>query len=284
MIHALTIDVEEYFHVHAFGNVIKPTNWDEYPSRVVDSTRFILELLAARGVRATFFVLGCVARRHPQLVREIYAAEHEVASHGFAHQRVDSLTSDQFRIDVRMAKQVLEDVIGAAVVAYRAPSFSITANTPWALPILVDEGHSVDSSHAAGRGIRSTEGISSSGPFLIETTAGPITEFPLPSARLCGTRIPVGGGGYLRLLPYWWTRQQLRRIALSQRPFCIYVHPWEFDSGQPRLSAPWLQNLRHRINMSTMTRKLEQVLADFEFTSVSSALASQAARKVAVAA
>jgi polysaccharide deacetylase family protein (PEP-CTERM system associated) len=273
MIHALTIDVEEYFHVHAFADVIDSVNWDEYPSRVVAATHRILELLAEAQVHATFFVLGWVARRHPQLVRAIRADGHEVASHGYFHQRVDSLTRDQFRADVRLAKQVIEDAAGLEVTAYRAPSFSITAASPWAHQVLVEEGHQVDSSLAAGRGTKSNTPADTR-PYVIETPSGTITELPLPAGRLFGRSTPVGGGGYLRLFPYWLTRQQLIRLETKEQPFCVYFHPWEIDLDQPRLTAPWNRNLRHRIGISTMERKLRSLLNDFTFDSVATVLAT----------
>lgn len=282
--HALTIDVEEYFHVHAFANVIDPTCWDEYPSRVVESTQLILDLLAERSVQATFFVLGWVARRQPELVRAIRAGGHEIASHGYYHQRVDSLSAEQFRIDVRLAKRVLEETTGQSVKAYRAPSFSITPQTPWAMQILVEEGYTVDSSLASGRGTRSTEPESPARPYVIDTSAGALTEFPMPSSRFLGKRIPVGGGGYLRLFPYWSTKRQLRAIEADGNSFCVYIHPWEFDLGQPRLSAPWRQNVRHRIGTATMAGKLRQLLADFQFSTIDSLLSNETSTRIAAAA
>jgi len=283
MIHALTFDVEEYFHVHAFASVIDPMYWDEYPSRVVESTRQVLELLAERNVRATFFVLGWVARRHPKLVRDIHHAGHEVASHGYFHQRVDALTQEQFRADVRLAKHVIEDAGGVEVTAYRAPSFSITTAAPWAHRVLVEEGHAVDSSLAAGRGLRS-DAPAEAGPYPIETESGPITELPMPAGRLLGRAFPVGGGGYLRLCPYWLTRQQLKRIESGGQPFCVYLHPWEIDSDQPRLTAPWKQTIRHRIGMSTVERKLRSLLTDFTFDTVAAVLGTGTSVKFAAAA
>lgn len=283
MTHALTIDVEEYFHVHAFSEVIDPVNWDEYPSRVVESTHHVLDILAEREVRATFFILGWVARRHPQLVRDIRSAGHELASHGYFHQRVDSLTPPQFRADVRLAKQIIEDAAGGEVTAYRAPSFSITHKSPWAHQILVEEGHSVDSSLAAGRELRS-ETPAESRPYRIETEAGPITEIPLPASRVFGQDMPIGGGGYLRLFPYSFTRRKLQTLVATGLTFCVYLHPWELDPGQPRLTAPWKQSLRHRIGMATVERKLRSMLDDFTFDTIAALLESATSDTIAVAA
>lgn len=272
MIHALTFDVEEYFHVHAFSDVIDPTRWDEYPSRVVESTHTILGILADARVTATFFVLGWVAERHPQLVRDIAAGGHELASHGYGHQRVDALNAEQFRDDIRRSKQLVEKAGARPVTGYRAPSFSITAQAAWAHQTLVEEGYTLDSSMAAGRRGRSTEPGSDGRVFTLQTPAGPLTEFPLPAVRRAGVRVPVGGGGYFRLFPYWLTRRWLRSIEESGRPFCVYLHPWEFDSGQPRLTAPLRQNVRHRVNIAKTDRRLRQLVRDFRCGTLSDAL------------
>jgi len=263
MTHALSFDIEEYFHVHAFAGVIDPARWDEYPSRVVESTHVILSILAEADVRATFFVLGWVAERHPKLVRDIAAGGHELASHGYGHQRVDALTEEQFRDDIRRSKRLVEHAGDQPVTGYRAPSFSITAKASWAHRTLVEEGYTLDSSMAAGRRGRSTEPGSDGRAFTLSTPAGPLTEFPLPAVRRAGVRIPVGGGGYFRLFPYWLTRRWLRSIEQSGRPFCVYLHPWEFDPGQPRLSAPLRQNVRHRVNIAQTARRLRRLVRDF---------------------
>ncbi|MBX7106084.1 MAG: polysaccharide deacetylase family protein [Gemmataceae bacterium] len=258
----LSFDVEEYYHVHAFADVIHPAQWDMLPSRVVDSTHRVLDIIG--GTRATFFVLGDVARRNPHLVREIASAGHEIASHGFGHQRVDRMPAGAFRHDIRRAKRLIEDLAGCAVTAYRAPSFSITRDTPWAHEILVEEGYTLDSSTAAGRRGRSLEPVQS-GPYVIETPSGPLTEVPLPAVA----GLPVGGGGYLRLLPYWMTRAALRSL---DQPFCVYLHPWEFDPEQPRVAAPLRQTIRHRVGLRTTAGKLRHLLRDFPFTSMADAL------------
>ena len=266
MTHALTIDVEDYYHVHAFARAIDAARWDEYPSRVVASTRRCLDIL--HHVRATFFVLGHVARMHPLLVKEIAAAGHEVASHGFWHRRVDEQTPEQFREDVRSSKQLLEDIAGRAVTAYRAPSFSITPSVAWAYDVLVEEGFAVDSSMAAGRGGQSTEPGHDGQPFVITTKFGPLHEFPVPAVKMLGRRVPVGGGGYLRLLPYWLTRNALRSIEAGGGVFCVYLHPWELDPTQPRLSVPLRQAVRHRMGITTTATKLRRLLHDFQFGTV----------------
>jgi polysaccharide deacetylase family protein (PEP-CTERM system associated) len=261
---AMTFDVEEYYHVHAFAGVIDPATWGERPSRVVEPTLRILDMLG--DVRATFFILGDVAARHRTLAHRIAAGGHEIASHGFGHRRVDAMSEAEFRADVRRAKRLLEDQTGVAVTAYRAPSFSITPATPWAHRVLVEEGHTVDSSAAAGRSGRSAEPVTAR-PYPIATPAGRLTEFPLPAVG----GVPVGGGGYLRLFPYFVTRAALRSL---REPFCVYLHPWELDPDQPRVRAPWLQNLRHRVGLRSTSDKLSRLLRDFRFTSMSETLAA----------
>lgn len=269
--HVLSFDVEEYYHVHAFAEAIDPVTWDAWPSRVVPATERILDLLGP--VRATFFILGDVARRNPRVVQRIARAGHEIASHGDRHQRVDQMTPDDFRDDVRTARQRIEGLIGRRVTAYRAPSFSITPATPWAHEILVEEGHTVDSSAAAGRRGRSTEPRQPT-PYTIATPSGPLTEFPLPA--LAG--LPIGGGGYLRLLPLWLTRIALRQLP---GPFCVYLHPWEFDTGQPRVRAGWLQNLRHRVGLRTTDPKLRRLLAEYRFGAMEDVLSNATDQRLA---
>ncbi len=268
MIHALSLDIEEYFQVHAFNGVIDSTRWDEYPSRVAIGTQVILDLLAAAQSRATFFVLGWVARRQPALVRSIVAAGHELASHGYNHRRVDAQTAEEFRLDIRAAKETLENIAGIPVTAYRAPSFSITAKSPWAHQVLVEEGHTLDSSMAAGRGARSLSTTDGS-PFTIQTQSGPLTEVPLPTMKIAGRRVPVGGGGYFRLFPEFVTQRALRASDQAGVPFCVYLHPWEFDPDQPRIMASAITTFRHRVGIDRTAGRLERLLKSFPFDGLS---------------
>lgn len=275
MTHALTIDVEDYYHVHAYAGSVHRSRWNEYPSRVVESTRRCLDIL--QPVRTTCFVLGHVARRHPGLIKEIAAAGHEIASHGFWHRRVDEQSPQQFRADIRTSKKLIEDIVGRRLTAYRAPSFSITPQVSWAYDVLIEEGFTHDSSMAAGRGRRSTEPGHDGQPFVIQTKSGPLCELPLPAARWLGRRVPVGGGGYLRLLPYWLTRRALRGIEGRGQKFCVYFHPWELDPDQPRLAVPFRQALRHRVGLTTTAKKLRRLLHDFQFGTVTDCAPFQAA-------
>lgn len=268
LVNALTFDVEEYFQVTGFQSAIGSSHWDEMPSRVELGTRVILDMLAEFNRRATFFVLGCVARRHPGLVHEIVRAGHDVESHGYWHRLVYTQTADEFRLDVRAAKHLLEDITGCAVTAYRAPSFSIAADCPWALPILVEEGYSVDSSLAPGRRRTLADPSGNGHPFQIETSAGSLWECPVPSWRFCGNDIPVGGGGYFRLFPFAVTRHALRSLNTAGVPFVTYLHPWEFDPAQPRLRVPRAKAFRHYVNLSRTAAGLRRLLSDFSFSTL----------------
>jgi len=272
VLNALTFDVEDYFHVTGFADRIAPAHWDFYELRVERSTDTILALLDVADTRATFFILGWVARRCPGLVRRIAAAGHEIASHGYWHQLVTTQTPAEFRADVRAAKAVLEDVIGEPVAAYRAPSFSIAPDRAWAFEVLLEEGYTVDSSVAAGRrtscGHLSMDGL----PFQIMTHAGPLAEYPLPTVRWLGRSVPVGGGGYFRLFPYAVTRRALRGLNAAGRPFAVYLHPWEFDPGQPRLRMPRATAFRHSVNLHRTGPRLERLLRDFRFDTLTVSL------------
>lgn len=271
-LNALTFDIEDYFQVTGFARHIRPATWLRYESRVEIGTHVILDLLAAADVKATFFTLGWIARRHPKLVRAIQRAGHEIASHGDWHQLVTTQTPAEFRADVRAAKSVLEDVTGRRIDGYRAPSFSITPDRAWAFEVLVEEGYTFDSSVAAGRrdscGDRAGAGV----PFVMRTPSGMLTEYPLPTTRWLGREVPVGGGGYFRLCPYGVTRRALAAINAGGRPFAVYLHPWEFDPDQPRLTGPLLKRFKHRVNLRRTRPRLERLLRDFSFGRMSGSM------------
>ncbi|MBN2580003.1 MAG: sugar transferase [Pirellulales bacterium] len=267
MLNVFTVDVEDYYHVSAFEKCIPRQQWDRWESRVEVNTRRILRLLDRYQVKATFFVLGWVGKRHPQLVQEIHSRGHEIGSHGYEHRLVFEQTPDQFREDLQRSRDLLQDVIGERITAYRAPSFSITGQSRWALEILVEEGFLVDSSvfpiHHDRYGIPDA----APRPHFLTTEAGPLWEFPPAVVRLAGMNVPVAGGGYFRLYPLAWTLYCLRRInETEQRPFTFYVHPWELDPKQPRIpSAPWLSRFRHYVNLSRNEEKLAGLLQRFHF-------------------
>jgi polysaccharide deacetylase family protein (PEP-CTERM system associated) len=269
---ALTIDVEDYFQVTGFAEHVDPRTWDSFEMRVEPNTELILDRLAAARVRGTFFVLGWIARRCPGLVRSIARAGHEIASHGFWHRLVTTQSPADFRADVRTAKAILEEITGAPVHAYRAPSFSIRPDRIWAFEILVEEGYTVDSSVAAGRHASCGHLAKDGNPFELTTPSGRLWEFPLPALRVLGRSLPVGGGGYFRLLPYSWTRYALARINAAGRPFAVYLHPWEFDPDQPRLNVPWPRRFKHYVNLYRTDPRFRRLLRDFRFGTLSAAL------------
>ncbi len=272
---AMSVDVEEYFHASALERVAPRADWDRLPTRVVPTTHSLLELFASRDVRATFFVLGWVAERFPTLVREIAAAGHEVASHGYWHQLVYSLSPDAFRDDVRRSKAVLEDAAGVSVTGYRAPSFSITRQSLWALDVLVEEGYTYDASIFPVRHDRYGIPDAPRHAYTLKRTSGTLREVPPSTIRVAGQNLAVAGGGYFRLLPYAWTRLGIDRVnRTEQRPAIFYVHPWEIDPEQPRLPVGTATRLRHYGNLAKTHARLARLLDDFAFAPVSDVLAA----------
>jgi len=256
---ALTVDVEDFFHVQAFAGVIPRDRWDGLPRRVERNTERLLELFAAAGVHATFFTLGWVAERHQPLVRRIVAAGHELASHGHGHQRVDTLTPDAFRADIVRAKAVLEDAGGVSVAGYRAPTFSAGPRTPWAFALLAETGHRYSSSVYPVRHDLYGEPDAPRVPYQHAGTA--LWELPLTTLRLGGQNLPCAGGGWFRLLPYPLFRLALRRGSV---PRVFYTHPWEIDPGQPRVAGAGRRAaFRHYTNLARTHGRLEQLLRDF---------------------
>ncbi len=264
----LTIDVEEYFHVSAFEHFITAEDWPAYESRVEQTTNRLLEHFSRAGAKATFFVLGWVAERHPGLIRAIRAEGHEVASHGYAHQVLTALTPSQFRVDVRRAKHILEDILGEPVLGYRAPSFTIMEDTVWALRVLVEESFLYDSSIVPVWHDR--YGLHGANPHChrLMTAAGPIWEIPPSTLPIRKMRLPVAGGGYFRLWPYRLLRRWLRAIEAAGHPLVVYLHPWEIDPGQPRLQASALSRYRHYLNLHKTEARLIRLLHDFRFGSI----------------
>lgn len=271
ILNALTVDVEEHFHASEIQSSCGIRTWQALPSRVVLQTEFVLEMLARHQVKATFFVLGWVAERCPGLVRNIAAAGHEIACHSYAHRLVYEMTPDEFEADTRLAEQAIEAACGVRPRIYRAPSYSITGKSMWALAILARRGFTHDSSIypiAHDRyGIPGFERHC----HTIETEAGAIVEIPAATVRLSKQRTaPVGGGGYLRLLPYRYTAAGLRRINGKElQPACIYFHPWELDPELPRFGTGLLSRLRTYSGLRSMSRKIERLLTEFEFSTVS---------------
>ncbi len=274
-VNAFTIDVEDYYHVSAFAGVIPRAAWNALESRVVANTRRLLELLGEAGVKATFFVLGAVAERHPALVREIAEQGHEIACHGYSHQLIYEQTPQAFRYETAKAKALLEELGGAPVQGYRAASWSVTKASLWACEILGELGFSYDSSIypvAHDRyGIPGEQRHIHSRPVAHQPD---MVEFPPATMALGPLVIPVGGGGYFRLYPYAVTKAALRWINRREKaPFSFYIHPWEIDPDQPRVEASRLSRFRHYVCLSRCEGRLRRLLRDFRFDTALSVLA-----------
>jgi polysaccharide deacetylase family protein (PEP-CTERM system associated) len=268
-INALTVDVEDYFQVEAFANVVRREDWTQWEPRVERNTARLLELFARRGVRATFFILGWVAERQPNAINEIIAAGHEVACHGYQHQHLRTQNQNEFRADVRRAKALLEDISGREVIGYRAPTYSITTETLWALDVLIEEGFHYDSSifpiYHDRYGIPHAERF----PHVLRRAAGEIVEFPPSTVQIAGQNMPMAGGGYFRLLPYAAFRWGLRRInRREEQPAIFMIHTWEIDPGQPHVPGSRLNVWRHRINLGRTEARLDRLLREFRFATV----------------
>lgn len=265
--HIFTVDVEEYFQVSAFEGFISRGDWDSLPSRIDHSVDLILELLARRGYRATFFTLGWIAEKHPGVVRRIAAEGHEIASHGWGHRRVVEQGPDQFREAVRRTKAALEERTGEPVFGFRAPSFSIVPGTEWAFDILLEEGYRYDSSLFPIR--RMGYGYPGADPHChrLERPAGSLLELPLATTRWAGMRLPAAGGAYFRQLPYGLIRRAFREHEESGRPAVFYIHPWELDPDQPRFTPSLLTRMRHYRGLTRTLPRLERLLDEFRFSS-----------------
>lgn len=265
---AFTVDVEDYFQVSAFASTISTDDWDHYECRVEANTRRVLEIAAKENTVGTFFILGWVAERYPDLVREIQNAGHEIGCHSHWHQLVYELGPNRFRFDLRESKDILQQITGQPVTLYRSPSFSITEKSLWALDILVEEGFTIDSSIYPVRHDRYGIPDSPTAPYQIKTAAGPITQVPGMVCKIGKANIPVGGGGYLRLLPWAVTKMLLKRVRKEDRPLNVYIHPWEFDPDQPRIQASWKSKFRHYQNLKTTAPKISKMLQTFELTTM----------------
>ena len=264
----ISVDVEDYFQVQAFAPVIRRDAWGTYPSRVEQNTSRLLDLFDQLHVKATFFVLGWTADHFPRLVRQIVERGHEPACHSYWHRLVHDLTPDQFRRDTERAKDAIEQAAGVQIYGYRAPSFSITPRSTWALDMLRELGFLYDSSIFPVRhdvyGFRDAPRC----PFRLETAYGELLEFPLATFRLPGGAIlPVAGGGYLRMLPGWYTKAGVHQAWRDGLTIVSYVHPWEFDPDQPRLNGPIRSRLRHYTNLGRTESRLRELLALGGFTS-----------------
>jgi len=274
IINAMTVDVEDYYHVSAFSKKIKLDDWNNYEQRVITNTNNILKLFDEHNVQATFFVLGWVAEKNPGLVREIANCGHEIASHGYSHQLIYNQNKKIFKEETFKSKKLLEDEAQTEVLGYRAASYSITSESLWALDILVEAGFKYDSSifpiHHDRYGIPSAK----INPHRFQTAKNKeIIEFPLTTQKFMGLKLPVSGGGYFRIYPYYFTKYLLKKKCYKNKhPFIFYFHPWEIDPWQPKINAGLLSNFRHYNNIHKCKERLGMLLNDFKFTTAKNVL------------
>lgn len=263
----LSVDVEDYFQVEAFSDIVDRSQWDNYSSRVERNTRRVLDLFADCQVKGTFFVLGWVAERYPRLVRDIAAAGHELACHSYWHRLIYNLSPREFREDTVRAKDAIEQAAGERVCGYRAPSYSITRQSLWALEVLAEAGFQYDSSIFPIR--HDTYGILDAPrvPYRIRTESGILVEYPLTTFRILnGPNLPVGGGGYLRIFPFWYTQMGVRRAWSEGVTLISYIHPWELDPEQPKLRGRFISRLRHYTNLAKAEGRLKKLIALAKFS------------------
>ncbi len=278
VLNAMSVDIEDWFQVGAFENVIDRADWDGLARRVERNTDAVIDLFARAGVSATFFTLGWVAERHPALMRRIVEAGHELASHGYGHERVFKLSRQEFAANIDRAKKLLEDASGSAVNGYRAPSFSIDKRTPWAHEILAEKGYAYSSSVAPIQ--NDHYGWPEAGRFAFRPVAGSdLIELPVTTAVFAGKRLAAGGGGWFRMFPYAFSRWAFGQVNRESHPGIFYFHPWEIDPDQPRVAdAPLKSKLRHYTKLSAMEGKLERMLREFSWGRVDAVAAAEKAR------
>ncbi|MGO4168693.1 XrtA system polysaccharide deacetylase [Novosphingobium sp. YAF33] len=264
-VNGLSVDVEDWFQVGAFETVIDRSDWPAIRTRVERNCDKILALFDAAGVKGTFFTLGWVAVRHPRLLRRIAEAGHEMASHGWDHERVFRMDAATFGRDLDMSRKAIEDAAGVKVSGYRAPSFSIDARTPWAFDVLAEQGYAYSSSVAPIA--HDHYGWREAPRFAFHPLAdSPLVEIPVTTATFAGRRLAAGGGGFFRVLPYGFSRWAIRQVNAEGRPAVFYFHPWEIDPDQPRVpNAPLRSRLRHYTNLGMMAGKLRQLIGDFQW-------------------
>lgn len=281
-VHALSIDVEDWFQVLNLQGVVGRSEWDDMPLRCGDSTRRILDLLERRSARATFFFLGWIAERLPDLVAEVHQAGHEVASHGYDHRVLSDLGPDGFREDVLRTQEILESIVGVRPDGFRACTWSIGAATSWAPSILCELGYRLDSSIFPIRhpdyGVPGAPVV----PYRLSANGLELVEVPPLTLQILGRRLPVGGGGYLRLFPLTVLRRGLAQQERSGWPGCVYLHPWEVDPDQPRQSVGGLKRFRHYVNLHRTLPKLDRLLTEYQFVGLSEAMAARKGRELPV--
>ncbi len=264
--HILSIDLEDYFQVEAFAGSVSREDWDRFPSRVEANCHRLLDTFDRHNVKATFFVLGWIAQRFPALVREVHERGHELACHSYWHRKINSLTPAEFRADTRAACDAIQQAASVRVTGYRAPTWSVTPTSLWALDILVEEGFTYDSSiFPIQHDLYGIPGASRY-PYFHTTSHGErLLEFPPATVKLVGRNMPAAGGGWFRIFPLFYTKWAFRRFEAENRPAVFYLHPWEIDPDQPRISASLKSRLRHYTNLRSTQSRLDDLLRSFQF-------------------
>lgn len=270
-----SIDLEDWFCVQNLSGIIARDQWEKCEQRVEASTLRILDLLSRRKVEGTFFVLGWVAERYPDLIREVERRGHEIATHGYSHKLITHMSPDEFRADLERSLDVLSRLSSQPVIGFRAPSFSVTKKTWWALDIMQACGIRYDSS-VFPIGFHPDYGVPDA-PLRAHEVASKLLEIPMSCAEVGGRKVPCSGGGYFRLFPYQVTRMLMKKCNEQGRPVIFYLHPWEVDPGQPRVAMPAVKRFRHYNNLRRTMPRLEQMLDDFQFTSAKRLFAGQLA-------
>lgn len=270
MINALTIDFEDWFCANNLSSIIKYDKWNECELRITENTKRLLEILDNKNIKATFFVLGWIAERVPELVKIIDELGHEIASHGYSHISISNLNKVDFDEDLKRAVRIKKEILDKEIIGYRSPSFSITKNTLWAFKILEKNGFKYDSS-VFPLTYHPDYGISSA-PLSVYSTSEGIKELPLSCYKFAGIRVPFAGGAYFRFYPLPLSKMFMKLCNKQNRPFVFYLHPWEIDMEQPRINVPFFKRVRHYYNLKNTFNKLEIILSSFNFTSIRSLL------------
>ncbi len=267
--HLLTIDLEDWFHLLDNDETRTPEQWQAFPSRVKQNTHKLLDLFDAHGIKATFFVLGWIAEKYPDLIRNIQLRGHEIGCHSYAHQLIYDLTQKEFEQDLQLSLSILRDITGKNITLYRAPGFSITKDCQWAFDILAKNGISHDSSVFPAK--RAHGGIINfpSNQFIIETPFGSIYEYPISTCSILGKKIVFSGGGYFRLLPYWFIKKQFTNYTKNDLPVVTYFHPRDIDPDQPLLKLSFTRRFKSYVGLSKTMGKLDRLLSDFKFINIS---------------
>lgn len=264
MINLLTIDLEDYYHVSGMADIAPIEKWDDFESRIENNVDILLEAIGE--TKATFFILGWVAEKNPGLIKKIAELGHEIACHGMNHRLITQMTKEEFADDLESSIKFLEDLTGEPIIGYRAPSFSLNEQTLWAFEVMANQGLKYDSSIFPKKRRRGGMIRSELKPYIIETSSGNIVEFPLAVRSFIRKKLPVGGGGFFRLYPYWMTKSLIKSINSAGRPVIVYLHPWEIDIAQPRLKSLFsFDGFNHYVGLKSTSMKLQKLLSDFKF-------------------